>query len=254
MILRRVIQHLKAQSWTAVVLDLAIVVMGVFAGIQASNWNDARSDRKLAQHYVQDIRADITADLDEYAALQKDTAQRRSASEAVLRAIKNGLYEEPGLFLRQVDEAGRFSPPVLHRATYDDLVATGGFRLIDRNVRENLSEYYGYAEQTDSGFELQRRRVFDGYLPLAVAALPLESQRWIYSVRSEDLKPIPGSDRDPKEADQTLARLAADDRADNALKAVIRGTWSIDRQLSNMRARARLILAKLNKAQRGAAE
>ena len=34
MILRRVIQHVKKQEWTAIWIDLMIVVVGVFIGIQ----------------------------------------------------------------------------------------------------------------------------------------------------------------------------------------------------------------------------
>ncbi|MEO1250923.1 MAG: hypothetical protein AAFW81_01095 [Pseudomonadota bacterium] len=45
MLLRRMIEHVKAQNWTAVALDFVIVVVGVFVGIQVSNWNDARADR-----------------------------------------------------------------------------------------------------------------------------------------------------------------------------------------------------------------
>ena len=43
MLLGRVIAHVKAQNWTAVALDFLIVVMGVFIGLQVSNWN-ASSD------------------------------------------------------------------------------------------------------------------------------------------------------------------------------------------------------------------
>ena len=43
MILRRVIEHVKAQNWLAVGLDFVIVVIGVFIGIQVSNWNDGRA-------------------------------------------------------------------------------------------------------------------------------------------------------------------------------------------------------------------
>ena len=42
MILRRIAEHLKAQNWTAVGLDLAIVIVGVFIGTQVSNWNLSR--------------------------------------------------------------------------------------------------------------------------------------------------------------------------------------------------------------------
>jgi hypothetical protein len=43
MILRRVIEHVETQNWTAVALDF---VVGVFIGIQVSNWNDARADER----------------------------------------------------------------------------------------------------------------------------------------------------------------------------------------------------------------
>ena len=46
MLLRRIIEHLKTQNWTAVGLDLAIVIVGVFVGTQVSNWNQARIGRE----------------------------------------------------------------------------------------------------------------------------------------------------------------------------------------------------------------
>ena len=45
MLLRRITEHIKAQNWTAVALDFVIVVIGVFMGIQVSNWNDAQSSK-----------------------------------------------------------------------------------------------------------------------------------------------------------------------------------------------------------------
>lgn len=45
MILRRVIAHVRKQEWTAIWIDLIIVVVGVFIGIQVANWNEARADR-----------------------------------------------------------------------------------------------------------------------------------------------------------------------------------------------------------------
>jgi hypothetical protein len=38
--LRRVTGHVQKQDWFAVGVDFAIVVVGVFVGIQVSNWID----------------------------------------------------------------------------------------------------------------------------------------------------------------------------------------------------------------------
>ena len=42
MSLAKAVTHLRAQQWTSVFIELAIVVLGVFIGIQASNWNAAQ--------------------------------------------------------------------------------------------------------------------------------------------------------------------------------------------------------------------
>ncbi len=59
MILRRLTEHVKAQNWFAVAIDFVIVVVGVFIGIQVSNWNAARADRVSERHYLAQLRQDL---------------------------------------------------------------------------------------------------------------------------------------------------------------------------------------------------
>ena len=60
MLLRSVIEHVKAQNWLAITIDFLIVVIGVFVGIQVSNWNDDRIARAAAVEFhgrlVEDLR------------------------------------------------------------------------------------------------------------------------------------------------------------------------------------------------------
>src|SRR4051812_39978670 len=53
MILRRITEHLKQQHWTAIAIDLGIVVLGVFIGLQVNNWNEARNDRARERIYLE---------------------------------------------------------------------------------------------------------------------------------------------------------------------------------------------------------
>lgn len=49
MIFRRFAGSLRRQDWTAVVVELVVVVLGVFIGLQAANWNeDRQTDRRVA--------------------------------------------------------------------------------------------------------------------------------------------------------------------------------------------------------------
>ena len=60
MLLRRITKHVKDQNWFAVGIDFAIVVVGVFMGLQVANWNEARTDMQrsadLKLRLVQDFR------------------------------------------------------------------------------------------------------------------------------------------------------------------------------------------------------
>jgi hypothetical protein len=61
MILRRITEHVRTQNWFAVGLDFGIVVIGVFVGIQVSNWNQERVGAAQQQRYLERLESDFTA-------------------------------------------------------------------------------------------------------------------------------------------------------------------------------------------------
>jgi hypothetical protein len=60
MILRRLVAHLKDQHWTGVFIELVIVVLGVFIGMQVSNWNEARVEQARTTLVLNGFRADMS--------------------------------------------------------------------------------------------------------------------------------------------------------------------------------------------------
>jgi hypothetical protein len=56
MIYRRAVAKLRAQDWFAIGVELAIVVIGVFIGMQVSNWNQAAAERREAERMVAEVR------------------------------------------------------------------------------------------------------------------------------------------------------------------------------------------------------
>ena len=69
MILRRITEHVKTQNWFAVAIDFIIVVVGVFIGIQVSNWNADQTNKRAAREYVVRIQRELLAN-------QQDMATR----------------------------------------------------------------------------------------------------------------------------------------------------------------------------------
>ena len=52
MILRRIIKHVQNQNWVAIVIDLFIVIVGVYIGIQAQAWTTERENRAIENQYL----------------------------------------------------------------------------------------------------------------------------------------------------------------------------------------------------------
>jgi uncharacterized membrane-anchored protein YhcB (DUF1043 family) len=61
MILRRLKAHIEKENWFAVAIDFAIVVFGVFIGLQVANWNETRGQQHKQQVYLQRLEADFVA-------------------------------------------------------------------------------------------------------------------------------------------------------------------------------------------------
>lgn len=59
MILRRVTVRLREENWVAIAIDFLIVVIGVFLGIQASNWNQARLERREVERLLIQLRPEL---------------------------------------------------------------------------------------------------------------------------------------------------------------------------------------------------
>jgi hypothetical protein len=57
--LRRIVANLRRQDWTAVAVELVVVVVGVFIGVQASNWNEDRVARAQERSDLVQLRAEI---------------------------------------------------------------------------------------------------------------------------------------------------------------------------------------------------
>jgi len=59
MILRRLTENLRAQNWTAITIEFAIVVIGVFVGTQVSNWNQERLEKVATSKMLDQLRPEI---------------------------------------------------------------------------------------------------------------------------------------------------------------------------------------------------
>jgi hypothetical protein len=180
MILKRLRNEAGRQNWFGVVVDLVILVLGVFLGIQVSNWNQDRLDRAEGREYREQIYRDLEAnqrDLDFRVHYQ---GQILGHAQAALAALDRPVDDHPGDFIISAYEASNHIPQLVRRATYDEVLAAGkaGF-LGDKLLRDRIANYYvGMATM---------QRLFDiipTYRETIRSALP-------YAVQSRVLKDCP---------------------------------------------------------------
>ncbi|MEM1106756.1 MAG: hypothetical protein AAGH87_10230 [Pseudomonadota bacterium] len=166
MLFRRISAHVKEQNWTAVALDFAIVVVGVFVGIQVANFNDARREAETRAALRLELAEDLKADLAEIEGHISFSAYRFAAAEALVGRVTGWQLPDafPAEFGTTVplarpgqawpEEAAdalffsqRYTTFDVERRVYDTLVATGELDITDdRQLVEDLRAYYLFAQ------------------------------------------------------------------------------------------------------------
>jgi len=173
MAIRRFRDHAADQNWFAVLIDVGIVVLGVFLGIQASNWNASRIERSEARAYRAQIVEDLRANEEELAERSRYYRQVRVSALAAMKAFGNSGSRGEA-FLVDAYQASQVLPIRMERSAYDEMIARGMAKSFGKpGVRRRLSSYYagtarleaatifspGYREQIrrEMNFAVQQR-------------------------------------------------------------------------------------------------
>ena len=60
MLLRRFTQHIRGQNWFAVGLDVLVVIVGIFVGLQVTDWQDEGNKRVEERVYLERLQKDVS--------------------------------------------------------------------------------------------------------------------------------------------------------------------------------------------------
>jgi hypothetical protein len=177
MLLRRVIEHVRKQEWTAIAIDFVIVVVGVFVGIQAANWNEVRADQSRARGYLERIQSDLEADLGNYQNRIRFWNAVSSYGRAGLTYADTGRMNDRTqwdllLAYFQASQVGEFWT---RSTTYDELKAAGELNLIaNLDLRNALANYY-----TEAGNPALTER--PAYRERVRGLIPIDIQLYIWA-------------------------------------------------------------------------
>lgn len=174
MILRRLAQNLKEQNWTAISIEFVLLVLGVFLGIQAANWNAERETRQKAVVFTERLVDDLRRE-----GLRRDFQLKyydevRVAGEAAAAALDGTAPTSNEALLVNAYRATQYVQTASRRATYDELVSTGSIGLVtDRRLVALAVIAFGNASSED----LRLQGDESPYRALFRMSIPIELQR-----------------------------------------------------------------------------
>ena len=185
MILRRVREHVGSHNWFAVAVDFVIVVIGVFVGIQASNWNQARAERQQAREYRSMLLNDLDANLENLATRKHYYTWVRNEALAMLADLQRPAGGLDQQFLVHAYQATQILPWALKRNTYDEIVSTGAIGgLGDPLLRDKISNYYVTSDVTGANIS-----VVPPYREIVRRVMPYAAQQAIRAHCNEQIVP-----------------------------------------------------------------
>jgi len=183
MIVQRLSTRLKEQDWFAVSIELALVVLGVFLGIQVSNWNEGRKQRALETTYLARIAQDVRSDAAQLDEIIRVSVVRMALLNTLLpkssgEALPLGFDSARGrVTIEQVppyDQTRGYSPGFAlfiltplddNRSAYQTMINAGAIAdMHDVTALRRIQDYYAAVDREthfEVGLEQNRDKLVD---------------------------------------------------------------------------------------------
>jgi len=155
MLFHRLSEKLGSQNWVAACVDLVIVVLGIFLGLQASQWYEGRQELILEKSILIRLQSEFGDIADEIDAGIEFHQHEILALELILLSVQRGklLPTDEDLFYSGLRGAMNYELGPGRSSTYVEILSSGQFRLLrDEALRDSLARYDDFVTKTDSLF------------------------------------------------------------------------------------------------------
>ena len=156
MILQRITDAFRKQDWFTVVVEILIVVLGVFIALQVNNWNADRTARSAERSTLIRLHEDIDESI---AGQSRDThfLKQQLADQALIIKLLDACAvapEDDAAFQRGIATLGWINPPRLYRRTIDEITASGRTDIISNpKIAEQLARIMALVEWRTTWFD-----------------------------------------------------------------------------------------------------
>lgn len=153
MILNRMRERFRSQDWFGVGLELLIVVLGVFLGLQASNWNEGRIESETGRSYRERLAGDFRSNQNDLDARGGYYRSVKAHALDTLAELQNPSANAGEQFLIDAYQATQITVRPVKRSAWDEILTVGALNIVgDQKYRETVADYYLLVEASEATF------------------------------------------------------------------------------------------------------
>lgn len=142
-IARRAIESLRRRAWGDTGIELVVVILGVFIGLQAANWNEDRLSAQRGIAFTERLKADLRVEAWNWEMQIAYYSQVRTSAIRAADALSGHIALTDDALLAAAYRATQYNENTRQRTTYDELTSTGEMNLIaDLGLRNLAVEIY----------------------------------------------------------------------------------------------------------------
>jgi phage baseplate assembly protein W len=166
---RRIVAPIKRRRWSAIAIELMIVVLGVFMGMQVSNWNQVRIADQQAAIFTTHLKADLREEDWRYQFLVAYNQEVLANANRAVDALDGTSTLPDESLLVSSYRATQYKQGLRRRSTYDELISTGTIGLIrDQRLRDTAMRLYNvqtFENMVQEGMRSRFREAFRMSMP-----------------------------------------------------------------------------------------
>ena len=167
MIYKRVGARLKAQDWLAIAIELIIVVAGVFIGMQVSNWNADRIERRETIHVLRELKPELNNLIGNFKVLTDYYVVTRKYADTAFAGWRGDPGVSDQAFVIAAYQASQNTFTGINNGSWSEIFGSDRLRTLeDQKLRDEL------AILMTTDFSVLEKELFTDYRQHVLASHP----------------------------------------------------------------------------------
>ena len=175
MILKRLVDSIKNQDWFVVCIEIMIVVVGIFIGLQVDDWNEERTFHQAETELLYELKLELEASILFTEGILSSYKQAADAGRRSLKFVSSSDSCDTKCWLILVDfmHASQWQSTQVRKSTYENMQALG--MPSNRTIIDAVEAYL-----ITSRTNVEYYAVLPYYRSLIRRLIPLEIQEYYW--------------------------------------------------------------------------